>query len=405
MKKLLFIFWLMSLAILKVNAQTEYIDVVYLKNGSVIRGQVLEQISNQTLKLQTADESIFVFKMEDVLKIVKEKKIIKEPIENNQAPIQQNQIQERTVNPSQYKESVLENNNDNSELLLTSTIKGRVYFEHKTSPISKNLIVRINGINPGPHDLSFKGVNKSESKTLDFKGNEVMLMKIRSDTTRIIQIKNERPLPVNKLSIATEYIDMQRRGFYNVTEIGLSVGVTTDQPTTYPHISTICGYQFNPYVSIGQGFSYNWTTYMIQDDENIYFQSSSFRTFIDLRLYFLKKRLVPLMYFDVGYKFLMNPTKTVSWPDEDKRFELQNQIWTTSEQPLFICSGLGIKYNISKYLSWIISLSGTMEFVNYDYSFQWADGNSLGMDPTVVHTDNGHGVNPITLTIRTGFVF
>jgi len=52
----------------------EWQDVVYLQNGSVIRGMVIEQVPNVSLKIQTADGSVFVYEMKDVLKITKEQK-------------------------------------------------------------------------------------------------------------------------------------------------------------------------------------------------------------------------------------------------------------------------------------------------------------------------------------------
>lgn len=48
-------------------------DVVYLKNGSIIRGAVLEQVPGGNVKIQTADGSVFVYPMADVQKIQKEK--------------------------------------------------------------------------------------------------------------------------------------------------------------------------------------------------------------------------------------------------------------------------------------------------------------------------------------------
>ena len=54
--------------------KTEYVDVIYLKNGSIIRGMVMEQIPNESIKIQTADGSLFVYKMDEVLKITKELK-------------------------------------------------------------------------------------------------------------------------------------------------------------------------------------------------------------------------------------------------------------------------------------------------------------------------------------------
>jgi hypothetical protein len=54
------------------TAQVTQRDVLYLKNGSVIRGAVLEQIPDKTVKIQTSDGSIFVFQMSEVERITKE---------------------------------------------------------------------------------------------------------------------------------------------------------------------------------------------------------------------------------------------------------------------------------------------------------------------------------------------
>lgn len=53
------------------NAQN-YEDVVYLKNGSVIRGVIVEQVPYQTLKIQTKDGNIFVYNFSDIEKMTKE---------------------------------------------------------------------------------------------------------------------------------------------------------------------------------------------------------------------------------------------------------------------------------------------------------------------------------------------
>lgn len=60
----------------KNNSNTgDYVDVVYLKNGSIIRGIIIEQVPNVSIKIQTADGSVFFYKMEEVEKITKEKPI------------------------------------------------------------------------------------------------------------------------------------------------------------------------------------------------------------------------------------------------------------------------------------------------------------------------------------------
>lgn len=52
------------------NAQTLQ-EAVYLKNGSIIKGTIIEQVPNEALKIKTADGSIFVYQMSEVEKITK----------------------------------------------------------------------------------------------------------------------------------------------------------------------------------------------------------------------------------------------------------------------------------------------------------------------------------------------
>lgn len=52
--------------------ETAMEDVVYLKNGSIIRGMIIEQIPGENLKIRTKDGSLFVFDMADIERIAKE---------------------------------------------------------------------------------------------------------------------------------------------------------------------------------------------------------------------------------------------------------------------------------------------------------------------------------------------
>lgn len=72
------IFTLLCLVVLTTLtfAQNNYQDVVYLKNGSIIRGIIrgiiIEQIPNKSIKIETADRSIFVFQMDEIERFTKE---------------------------------------------------------------------------------------------------------------------------------------------------------------------------------------------------------------------------------------------------------------------------------------------------------------------------------------------
>lgn len=54
------------------TAQSGTLDVVYLKNGSIIKGEIIEQIPNVSLKLRTADGNVFVYQMDEVEKLTRE---------------------------------------------------------------------------------------------------------------------------------------------------------------------------------------------------------------------------------------------------------------------------------------------------------------------------------------------
>ena len=47
-------------------------DIIYLKNGSVIHGIIIEQVPGQSIKVQSGENNIFVYKMEEIDKITKD---------------------------------------------------------------------------------------------------------------------------------------------------------------------------------------------------------------------------------------------------------------------------------------------------------------------------------------------
>ena len=53
------------------NAQN-YEEVVYLNNGSIIRGIIIEFVPSQTIKIQSREGNIFVYNLSEIQKITKE---------------------------------------------------------------------------------------------------------------------------------------------------------------------------------------------------------------------------------------------------------------------------------------------------------------------------------------------
>lgn len=73
-----FLFLVLLLTSISIFAQNENQDVVYLKNGSIIRGEIVNLVPNETVKIKTVDGSLFVYPMDDV------KEITKEPVVSSQ---------------------------------------------------------------------------------------------------------------------------------------------------------------------------------------------------------------------------------------------------------------------------------------------------------------------------------
>ena len=73
MSKKLFVLFAILVSGFAIFAQSEMRDVVYLKNGSVVKGTIVEQVIGESLRIDTPEGSIFFYKMDEIEKIGKER--------------------------------------------------------------------------------------------------------------------------------------------------------------------------------------------------------------------------------------------------------------------------------------------------------------------------------------------
>ncbi len=91
MKKLFLVSIFLIMGIIgNASAQNQYEDVVYLKNGSIIHGIIIEQTPNESIKIKTDNNNIFVYKMEEIQKMAKEETTQPEA-KPKQAPVRYSQ--------------------------------------------------------------------------------------------------------------------------------------------------------------------------------------------------------------------------------------------------------------------------------------------------------------------------
>ena len=63
-RRFVFCCFIAAFVLISAAVAQEMQDVVYLKNGSIIRGLVIEQVPGKSLKIKTRDGSVFVYTME-----------------------------------------------------------------------------------------------------------------------------------------------------------------------------------------------------------------------------------------------------------------------------------------------------------------------------------------------------
>ena len=84
MSRYIIIMCVLGFALVSHASAQQYQDVVYLKNGSIIRGVIIEQIPNESLKIQTQGGSVFVFQMSEVVRIAKEPAMVQSAFQKSE---------------------------------------------------------------------------------------------------------------------------------------------------------------------------------------------------------------------------------------------------------------------------------------------------------------------------------
>jgi hypothetical protein len=129
---------LLSLLVISfsLNAQEQTRDVLYLKNGSVIKGTVTEMNPSTGIKIKTADGSLFVYKMDEILKTEKEKFVGETLNQNTSSSVSQKALDNHFITFFNEKRQAL-------KFIGVSKINGvnREVFGQKIREIEYELII------------------------------------------------------------------------------------------------------------------------------------------------------------------------------------------------------------------------------------------------------------------------
>ena len=122
-----------------------------------------------------------------------------------------------------------------------------------------------------------------------------------SDIERIAKEKNSVYL-IKEREKRTFDVAYRSRGYMGFVEYGNAIN-TDDDNLLSTIVSTVHGYQFNPHLFLGGGFSFSHSTYSTQDI--IYnIKKNSIAVLADLRINILSRSITPYVNLRGGYSFV-----------------------------------------------------------------------------------------------------
>lgn len=297
-----------------VFAQTEMMDVLYLKNGSIIRGTITELVPDQQIKILTADGSLFVYKMAEVEKILKERKSVPKPVDNESVRVQgkskknDKQVVQLTPFPTIPERAPLY---ESSSLIISTTIGGKLYFNDKyLKKISELTIVKFKGVPPGNHTIAVKTPVDSIGRVVEIAKEHVYSYEFRSDSVVLTSDIYKAPQQKRELVLRTIYLS-KSRGFTSLTRMGFGFDISSGG--FFFSFSTINGYQFTPSFSLGLGVGYQADG----EKNSIGLKFKSVPMFASVAFSLSRTRLAPyvLCNFGLNIPAIGTPTFYTGYPD------------------------------------------------------------------------------------------
>jgi len=225
-------------------------DVIYLINGSIIKGMIIELIPNQTVKIKTADGSLFVFKMEEVEKILKEEN----PSQTTKTQNKSTEVAETRLIlvpqlPSPFpkrktKQAV-------GYLIFSTDIPGQLFLDEKQiKKVGIYDIVKARGIPPNSYVLKFYHSSDSTVQRIDIDSNKIYNFRFSNNSfiNQNISISNHRL--TSRFRVGMKYIP-KLKGAYFACDVGVLIGLGISG-----EISFRSGYYFSPNLMLGGGIKY-----------------------------------------------------------------------------------------------------------------------------------------------------
>jgi hypothetical protein len=370
-------------------AQTNWEDVVYLKNGSIIHGVIIEQ-TNVAIKIQTADKNIFTYKMDEIEKLTKE--------QTNQTYKTNVTIQTEKTNDTVKNETKIQTQNNKTKTL--------VYLKNGFS---------IEGTLLEKNDKTFK-VKGADGKIYEYDTKDFL----KEEEVKIA-VESGKFSKKCYFTNITEISFLYGRAKFNTYEYG---GINNENDAGFIGLQTINGIHIgkNNFLGIGLGinghlmgyfdaFNYFYT-YLRGEaiPEKVLHQSKavyylSFPVFLNYRNYFTRNKTQPFLGLDLGFlvsaSSLNNMQKLTMLdchPYTNLSFGVKFSI--TKNISMNVCAG----YSFFYFTNTVVEGSRSSNYSYYDENgaYQYCS-NIYVVESQKYRKDIYNNLNSFTL--KAGFVF
>ena len=286
MKKITILLTLMFITTFGSFAQS-YQEVVYLNNGSILKGNIIERVPFNYLKIETSSGKIYKIDMREVEKITTERQQVNTQSSNRSAPVENRSTQSYDRSAQSYDRSTQSYNRNTQS------------YDRSAQSYNRNT---------QSYDRSAQSPTRRQ-----YNNNQYTYQ-----NTRALPAENQSYNDDSYYDNYSDYSYFPNSGYKGFIELGFSFGTNTRVKADYGYrsrtetvggvhrfeFSTSHGFFFNPYFFLGVGAGIHF--YTGYTDENDNYQSFdevdvALPIFANIRSHFTDSKASPFIDVKLGY--------------------------------------------------------------------------------------------------------
>jgi len=350
MKKILVVYLLVTLIVQSSFAQERKTNTVYLRNGSIVTGQVFKQRNSERMKLQTPNGSVIFFTEKAIERIVEG--------ENNRPRQRRASAEQATV--------YLNNGSIITGYVTEPDTEGRMIVETPNRSIiyvtergTKEIVYDDESPADRVADVAPSSRTRPRTEPAETEPEQPVSRKTQAQTQRRVieqeEIIDEPIVPVS--------------GYRGFVDAGYTIKMGDISMNRF-EFSTSHGYQINPYFFAGAGIGVSMFSDVQLGYVNVADSTSKKKErfkmaiplFVDLHFNFMEGTIVPFAGIKAGYSIGLSKV-TPAADGEGNKEEVE-----TENLSFYLAPSVGVKYKLANSLAINLTVGYSAQMFDYYYA-------------------------------------